>query len=70
MVVHFLSVKMVIYSLTTMWWKMRTKVTIVLNDRREIDAKVVGSDERTDVALLKVTGTNFPRTTHRGMLSS
>ena len=37
-----------------------SKVTIVLNDRREIDAKVVGSDERTDVALLKVTGTNFP----------
>ncbi|NWK75234.1 Do family serine endopeptidase [Acinetobacter sp. SwsAc6] len=37
-----------------------SKVTIVLNDRREIDAKVVGSDERTDVALLKVTGTDFP----------
>ncbi|RKG34712.1 Do family serine endopeptidase [Acinetobacter tianfuensis] len=37
-----------------------SKVTIVLNDRREIDAKVVGSDERTDVALLKVTGGNFP----------
>lgn len=37
-----------------------SKVTIVLNDRREIDAKVVGSDERTDIALLKVDGTNFP----------
>ncbi|WOE31624.1 MULTISPECIES: Do family serine endopeptidase [unclassified Acinetobacter] len=37
-----------------------SKVTIVLNDRRELDAKVVGSDARTDVALLKVTGTNFP----------
>ena len=32
----------------------------MLNDRREIDAKVVGSDERTDVALLKVDGANFP----------
>lgn len=37
-----------------------SKVTIVLNDRREIDATVVGSDERTDVALLKVKGSNFP----------
>lgn len=37
-----------------------SKVTITLNDRREIDATVVGSDARTDVALLKVTGSNFP----------
>lgn len=37
-----------------------SKVTITLNDRREIDATVVGSDERTDVALLKVNGVGFP----------
>ena len=37
-----------------------SKVTIMLNDRREIDATVVGSDERTDVALLKVNGSNLP----------
>ncbi|SDY14793.1 Do family serine endopeptidase [Acinetobacter kyonggiensis] len=37
-----------------------SKVTIMLSDRREIDATVVGSDERTDVALLKVKGLNFP----------
>ena len=37
-----------------------SKVTIRLNDRREIDATVVGSDERTDVALLKVKGSDFP----------
>ena len=37
-----------------------SKVTIMLSDRREIDATVVGSDERTDVALLKVKGSNFP----------
>ena len=37
-----------------------SKVTIRLNDRREIDATVVGSDERSDVALLKVKGSNFP----------
>ncbi|MDH0711349.1 Do family serine endopeptidase [Acinetobacter johnsonii] len=37
-----------------------SKVTIMFNDRRELDATVVGSDERTDVALLKVNGANFP----------
>ncbi|MDQ8935691.1 Do family serine endopeptidase [Acinetobacter rudis] len=40
-----------------------SKVTIVLNDRREIDAKVVGSDARTDVALLKVEGNSYPALT-------
>ncbi len=47
-----------------------SKVTIVLNDRREIDAKVVGSDERTDVALLKVIGSGYPelRTGNVGQL--
>ena len=38
-----------------------SKVTITLNDRREFDATVVGSDARTDVALLKVSGSNFPQ---------
>ena len=37
-----------------------SKVTIMMNDRRELDATVVGSDARTDVALLKVSGDNFP----------
>ncbi|WP_347454834.1 trypsin-like peptidase domain-containing protein [Acinetobacter thermotolerans] len=37
-----------------------SRVTITLNDRREIDATIVGSDERTDVALLKVNGSGFP----------
>ncbi|MFI7935067.1 trypsin-like peptidase domain-containing protein, partial [Acinetobacter baumannii] len=37
-----------------------SRISITLNDRREIDATVVGSDERTDVALLKVNGTNYP----------
>ena len=37
-----------------------SKVTITLNDRRELDATVVGSDERTDVAVLKVKETGFP----------
>ena len=37
-----------------------SRITITLNDRREIDAVVVGSDKRTDVAVLKVDGSNFP----------
>jgi serine protease Do len=37
-----------------------SKVTITFSDRREIDAEVVGSDARTDVALLKVKGDNYP----------
>lgn len=37
-----------------------SEVTIMLSDRREIDAKVIGSDARTDVALLKVEGQDFP----------
>ncbi len=36
------------------------KITITLNDRREVDAEVVGSDERTDVAVLKVKGGGYP----------
>jgi serine protease Do len=39
-----------------------SKLTVTLNDRREIDVELVGSDARTDVAVLKVKGTdnNFP----------
>jgi serine protease Do len=36
------------------------KVTITLSDRTELDATVVGSDERSDVAVLKVSGNSFP----------
>lgn len=31
-----------------------SKITVKLTDRREFDAKVVGEDERTDVAVIKV----------------
>lgn len=37
-----------------------SRITITLNDRRELDATLVGSDERTDIALLKVKGASFP----------
>lgn len=36
------------------------KITVTLNDRTELDATLVGSDERSDVAVLKVIGTQFP----------
>ncbi len=36
------------------------KVTVKLNDRRELEAEVIGTDERTDVALLKIKADNLP----------
>ena len=36
------------------------EVTVTLTDRREFKAKVLGSDKRSDVALLKVSATNLP----------
>lgn len=36
------------------------EVRVRLNDRREFTAKVVGSDEQSDVALLKVTANGLP----------
>ena len=36
------------------------EVTVKLGDRRELKAKVVGSDAQSDVALLKVEGSNLP----------
>ena len=36
------------------------KVVVRLSDRRELDAKVIGSDEKSDVALLKVNATGLP----------
>jgi serine protease Do len=36
------------------------EVTIRLSDRRQLSAKVVGSDQQSDVALLKVAATGLP----------
>ncbi len=36
------------------------EVTVKLTDRRELQAKVLGSDPKTDVAVLKVEGKNLP----------
>jgi serine protease Do len=36
------------------------EIIVRLSDRRELEAKVIGSDERSDVALLKVDADNLP----------
>ena len=38
----------------------RAEVTVTMPDKRELKAKVVGADEATDIALLKIEGTNLP----------
>jgi S1-C subfamily serine protease len=37
-----------------------TQVTVSLADKREFKAKVVGQDQKTDVAILKIDGKHFP----------
>jgi serine protease Do len=40
-----------------------TEVTVKLSDKREFKAKVVGTDKRTDVALLKIEATGLQKVT-------
>ena len=37
------------------------EVTVTLTDKREFKAKVIGTDERTDVAVLKIDTTGLPK---------
>jgi serine protease Do len=37
-----------------------TDIKVVMKDERELPAKVVGRDEGTDLAVIKVEGSNFP----------
>jgi serine protease Do len=36
------------------------KILVKLSDRRELSAKLIGSDKRSDIALLKIEGDKFP----------
>jgi serine protease Do len=36
------------------------RITVILQDRREFDATVVGRDPTTDVAMIKIDGTDLP----------
>ena len=41
--------------------KNATKVTVTLNDRREFPARVIGMDEKTDIAVIKISAAgNLP----------
>jgi len=40
-----------------------SEVTVTLSDKREMKARVVGTDPRTDIAVLKIEGSNFPSLT-------
>jgi len=40
-----------------------TDVRVTLSDKRELQAKVVGTDPKTDIAVLKVEGSGFPTIT-------
>jgi serine protease Do len=40
-----------------------TEVVVTLHDKREFQAKVIGTDPRTDIAVLKLEGSNFPSLT-------
>ena len=37
-----------------------TEIEVTLNDKRSFKAKLIGADPSTDIALLKIDGTNFP----------
>jgi serine protease Do len=36
-----------------------SKITVTLKDGKELQAKVIGTDERTDIAVIKVEGNNY-----------
>src|SRR5579871_3010757 len=40
-----------------------TDVRVTLHDKREMRARVVGTDAKTDIAVLKIEGSNFPTLT-------
>lgn len=47
-----------------------TSIKVMLSDTRTFDAKVVGADPQTDVAVVKITGKNLPEAAALGDSSS
>ena len=39
------------------------EITVKLNDKREFRAEIIGSDRKTDIALLKIEASNLPKVT-------
>lgn len=39
------------------------EVNVKLNDKREFSAKIIGSDRKTDIALIKIEANNLPKVT-------
>jgi serine protease Do len=39
---------------------INAQVTVILGDKREVPAKIVGTDEMTDIAVLKIDARNLP----------
>ncbi len=37
-----------------------TKIVVILSDKRQFDAKVIGTDPETDIALIKINANNLP----------
>ena len=37
-----------------------TNIKVTLNDKRQYPAKLIGQDEKSDVALLKIEAKNLP----------
>src|SRR5690242_7712052 len=40
-----------------------SEVTVTLHDKREMKAQVIGTDPRTDIAVLRISGSNLPSVT-------
>jgi serine protease Do len=51
------------YILTNAQVNSADEITVKLNDKREFQAKVIGADRKTDIALLKIEASNLPKVT-------
>ena len=43
-----------------MWWQGADEVIVTLTDKRELKAKLIGADQRSDVAVVKVEASGLP----------